>query len=237
MKKVLVLLMVVCGVAALASADIISLTTTGDAMITDYTPDGNISTSYNSIGVVNEGSQRRTVVRFDTSSMSTILSNPNTTINSVTMKLTGGPATFTGAAVVLSIATKNAGWVESQVTWNSRSTGTSWAGSSPGSESTNLGGFSWTTGQSGVEYSTTFSGTSAELLGLLSSWTSSTNAGLLVLPAQTTRDQILGFQSKETSTTAAPTLVVDYTVVPEPATIGLLGFGVVGMLIKRRRVR
>ena len=235
MKKVLVLLMVVCGVAALASADIISLTTTGDAMITDYTPDGNISTSYNSIGVVNEGSQRRTVVRFDTSSMSTILSNPNTTINSVTMKLTGGPATFTGAAVVLSIATKNAGWVESQVTWNSRSTGTSWAGNSPGSESTNVGSFSWSNGDSGVEYSTTFSGTSAELSGLLSSWTSSSNAGLLILSTGTTTNQILGLVSKEHATATAPTLVVDYTVVPEPATMGLLVVGGLFGIVRRRR--
>ncbi|WP_269524551.1 DNRLRE domain-containing protein [Coraliomargarita parva] len=201
------------------------------------------------------------LLRFDLSSLQGVYSS----IDSVTLRLylngsTGvGATAYTETLQVYSVSSANSGWIEGvnetiatngQSTWHYLSqtgsgTGTTWAGSQGASttgtdyDSTLLASYNYDNTGRESYIDLTISG------AVIESWITGENAGLLF---KTTTEAATGdldkriefYSSEVTTESLRPSLIINFTAIPEPSSAALVsGLLVVGgaILIRKRRVR
>jgi len=98
----------------------------------------------------------------------------------------------------------------------------------------------------GTAFDFTFTGTSAALTALIDTWmvdnvdNSQANPGLLMRDPDPTfdlgeRNRFVASSMEDANAALRPELIVNYTVIPEPATMSLLALGGIAMLRRRRR--
>ncbi len=159
---------------------------------------------------------------------------PNTVIDSVQFNVSdAGGGHVAQPEINLYALTK--AWTEAGETWYTTGTGTDW--STPGVGAGDI-----------IESSkvsiTTIGAADAwarfDIPGfdsLIQAWAngSITNYGALMVYAAEEGDVTMNMCSSQYASHVKPYLVVEYHVVPEPATMSLLGLGGLGMLIRRKR--
>lgn len=232
-------------VAALsASAAEINITSSADATIRSDQPDTNLGTNAQLIGgsLGNPGSLNF-LMSFDLSSLYSAAGANAITINSVSLQLHTSSAgqNASGALPILALNNYGFSFTEGSATWNAPATGDSTAGGTLGTQLQTLA----TTSSAGGQ--TLSFGTSTAFVSNLQTIVNSSLGTARYLVNETgsrTDNGFLRFDSKEAvgSVTGAiaPTLIIDYTVVPEPSTYGLLGAAAlagVAMVRRRRKVR
>lgn len=182
------------------------------------------------------------LLRFDLSGLT------NVVINSVKLQMQSHGATtgYTNVTInVYELSAANANWVEGtstggpqagSATWNSNGL-SAWAGSAGASTAgtdyinTILASYGTaTTPPSLID----FTSQAAFISAVSNKLGAALNLGL-GLDGTWTASGFFRFATDE-STNLTPALVIDYTVIPEPATIGLLGAGFLFIILARRRM-
>jgi len=181
-------------------------------------------------------------LRFDLSSLPTDI-----VINSVALQMVK-PANGTVGSFTVNIyelSTANTNWVEGtatgqaqagSATWDSKGP-SAWAGSAGASSAGTdyidnvLASYSGTT----LAGDATFTSQAAFLTAVSNNLGGTLNLGI-GLESVFNAGTYYRFATKEHATSAAPQLVIEYTVIPEPATIGLLGAGCLCIIMARRRM-
>jgi hypothetical protein len=179
------------------------------------------------------------LLRFDLSSLGT-----NIVINSVTLQM-NKPAVGTGSSFtvnVFELSVANTNWVEGtannvaqsgSATWDSKGP-SAWAGSAGASTAgtdyinTVLASYGGTIAAGDAA----FTSQAAFLTSVSNNLGGSLNLGIGMNSGVS--GSYYRFATDEHATAAAPALVIDYTVIPEPATLGLLGAGSLLVLLLRR---
>jgi hypothetical protein len=180
------------------------------------------------------------LLRFDLSSLGT-----NIVINSVTLQM-NKPAGGTGSSFtvnVFELSVANANWVEGtannvaqsgSATWNSKGS-SAWAGSAGASTAgtdyinTVLASYAGSLLTAG---DAAFTSQAAFLTSVSNNLGGSLNLGIGMNSGVS--GSYYRFATDENTSFDAPALVIDYTVIPEPATLGLLGAGSLLVVLLRR---
>ncbi len=123
-------------------------------------------------------------------------------------------------------------WGETTITWNNAPANDTSSSSDFTSDATNVGSFGVTGYKHVNEVGAAKTVSTAELLSFINADTD--RAVTLMINDINTYNASNAFASRENTTYAAPQLVMDYTPIPEPATIGLLTLGF-GFLYRRRK--
>jgi|TARA_B110000908_G_C10148040_1_gene399991 hypothetical protein len=187
------------------------------------------------VGHTNEDAARRGLLRFDVSTI------PATAIiSSATLELTipsgntSGTPSFATHKMLTSwgegnkIGNNGDAAVTGEATWNSNGT-VAWAAPGAGSGTDYVAGASASTTVAVFgNYTWSAAGTTADV----QSWVDGTSAnnGWIMLETTPTTGSARRF-----SANAAPTLTIEYTVVPEPTSAALLGLGGIALLMRRRK--
>ena len=220
MKKVVITICLgVLGFACLAGADTITISTDADAGNYNGTPDTNYGTgNFN----LNAGASKKGFFHFDVSAIPA-----GSTINSVQMKVYVNWVQASDAYYVKLYKVDNE-WAETEVTWNNRKTGIAW--NTPGGDYSTLVGDGYGLGST-KGWKTVAAG--ANLVNLVQGWLDGTipNYGV-VLQREGSSGGQRGLDSREGGNAAY--LSIDYTPVPEPATIGLLTLGMFGLFRNKK---
>lgn len=233
----LVVIMLTVGISRLtASADTLSVGVKNDILIWGGAVDANFPNE--TVLLVGDwnGSEQRTLLRFDVST----LTEPTFKVNSVTLNLTvgskWGSADDTVTTEVHAISSANGDWKNVLATWNRKdrtiATPIDWAGSAGLRTATtdydttvlailDITIASWGADPNygdGDRVSLTFAGTSTELTALISGWVAEGeyNSGLVLFdptPTYSYPSIRTKYYSSDSATTAyRPELVVDYIV-------------------------
>ena len=256
MKK---LLLIAAGrmLEGFAQADTMTISGTGDVEDTGlmevYATRNSGALTWGYVGSKGAGKKEKTLLRFNLSSLTNSLGAGETLqINSATLHWRAYDNFLgTNTLDIYEVSAANAGWVEGtslisdgnakagESTWSYRSYATTnWAGSAGMSTA-------------GTDYISTPVAT-VEINGnaaagytifdeslpasLVQGWADdeSSNGGLLFDMDAGTSANVYMWTSEYSVQAAAPSLTVDYTVVPEPATIGLFSISGLGVLLMRR---
>ncbi|WP_435892508.1 DNRLRE domain-containing protein [Oceaniferula spumae] len=249
MKTILTTMACATVLASSSQAANIALSATADTTLIQNFANGNYGGRTEVlIGPTGSSQQRAGLVLFDTSSLA------GATINSMTLRFVLFRTAATGTWEVNMLREGNAGWVEGTevggtveagtATWNHRANpGTSWLGGNSGARLGtdiygSMGSFTLTSGtdlvDDVIDTPLTVGGTGfTDLTALVDHWnTGSNNAGFQIYGGGAGNTQ-WGFDSKEG--TGAAQLIIDYTPVPEPSSIALLGLGGLALLLRRRK--
>jgi hypothetical protein len=195
------------------------------------------------------GNNRLAVMRFDVSSLATL---SGATINSVTLNLTTPGIASSMNFSVSQLVAANFDWVEGTSSFGGGAPGASmsfknntgnvtWAGGALGGFPTyqplaaNIA-YNVYTGTTGIIAANgTFNGVLSNTL--ISGWLGNANlasAGIVLYSS--VNNASFAFYSSETGTTSRrPTITVDYTAVPEPTSMALVGVGLMGLMAFRLR--
>ncbi len=183
------------------------------------------------------GYLKHVFLRFDLSAIPT-----GSTINSATYNgYCNGAGTGGSDPGVINVYLVTKPWVEDEISWNSYSSGNAWVNS--GGDAAGLND------PAGSPISTidlpqisAWSAISFDLTAAVQAWVNgTTNNGLLMKFADDLTVQSVQWCGSEAWVEGsgyqhvAPSLTIDYTIVPEPATMSLLGLGGFGLLIRRKR--
>lgn len=166
----------------------------------------------------------------------------NAIINSATLTLTtaAADATSSNTTVQLDLVSLTTAFTASQATWNNSATGSAWT--TPGGDYNPiiLSSISLNPVTVPANTASTFASSTSFASVLQSAYSASSPLELMVkLDNETGTTRNIFFFDGDGNTptgTFRPSLTIDYTVVPEPATAALLGaaFGI-GVLVRRRR--
>ncbi|MCU0316475.1 MAG: DNRLRE domain-containing protein [Fimbriimonadaceae bacterium] len=212
--------------AVSALAQTVTLSATSDARILGFFPGSNFGNDILSTYTVGPNVQR-TLILFDLGSIPS-----GQIITSATLRLYGSPFFASSDPATTSVYRATNSWIESQVTWNSSSTGNPWL--------TVGGTFVGTTGVQGANPYATLTGNQTEgwrewnVTSLVSEWKSGThsNHGFAITGSEGTT---LVYTSREgTSTSLRPQLIVSYEPVPEPFTLGVVGLGALAIFRRKK---
>lgn len=234
MTKSILTLAVLAGLTVGAYADTITLNAVADLRILSIFPTQNDNTeplaTYNA-----SGNEQRTLIQFDYSALAGV------TVTSATLRLHGESYIGVTSSTSMDLFRVTDAWSETTASWNLRSTGTSWT--NPGGDAVGTSGsqmadpyYHWsgnqTTAPSWYELDATSLVTDA-VNG------AHPNDGMLLAGAL---GNTLVFVSREGHTFVqgdanVPELVVNYTPVPEPASILVLAGGLFGSIATMRRKR
>lgn len=224
----------------------------------DYGGEVNIHVGYNG------SSYYRAVLRFDLSSVQSYLAtHPEVTITGATLTLYQATSGAAGTALVnaSALTDANAGWgvgvgngtaggggpIAGAATWFNKNAdgsgtpsttagtaGTAWSGGTGGGTiGTTLASLAFDQAQAvGTAYTLNFDPTGT----LVQHWLTGTNAGLLLAPGDTSSIHPYFYGSKwgSSSNYRKPELNITYTVIPEPASLGLFAIGSLLMFRRRR---
>ena len=232
--------------AASCAGDVVSLTPAADTGLLQNSPDNNLGGHTNfAAGVMANGAVSRALLEFNPAAAIP----PGAVINAVTLTLTvtasaGGNPTFElhpmlvdwGEGAGLGQLGSPAGSGES--TWNTRLTpGTLW-GAPGGLAGTDFAAASSVSAVVGT--GTLVFGSTPGLVAGLQDWVDhpvDDFGWMLLAQAEGAAGTARRFASREDAPGRGPVLTVDFTVVPEPGTAGILGLGVVVWGFWRRRGR
>jgi len=216
---------------ATAQADVRSLSPTADTRIGNSI--GSNQGTLDVLSTYNFNNNQRTLLQFDLSALPT-----NTTVNSAILVLQRDSALHNGgdSGKLTYVFRLTNSWVETQVTWNNRSTGNPWA--TAGSDYVGTTGVLNVSPYASntlnlVDYvSPGIFALSNNVTTLVAEWVGGvyTNLGFAVTGEYLNQ---LVYHSREASNAALrPALILDFTI-PEPSAMALLGLG--GLLLWRRR--
>lgn len=210
------------------------------------------------------GNVRRSLIRFDVTALAGQYSQINSiTLNVYPQDHTDvlGPGTNTNTMQVFEINTLNGAWLEGTTagapqngspSWGNLAydptTPTPWVGGgglgTPGTgyDATPLGSTVWNGSTPNNDAGNPFSislltGNTAALTSLINDWSSGSNPGMLLrgLNEPGNAYVVMRVNSADNGTAALrPELIIDYTPIPEPASIGLLALGAVALCVRRR---
>lgn len=180
---------------------------------------------------VSPSSAYRSLIQFDVSAI------PNdATVNSAVLKLQNRDVGVNNGDGVVNVYRVTGAWNESQATWNERLTGAAWTAAggdyAAGSYATATLHPYQTAGAEVYQISVTT---------LVQQWVAGTyvNNGMLLISDSENANQfkLFAFESTESSVSGAvlPQLVIDYTPVPEPAAMSVMGLAVAALARRRRR--
>lgn len=212
-----------------------------DATIYTGNPDAPLGVSYQGLEVSGSygGQPVRSLLQFDVSS----LAGSYSSIDAITLRLT---TSYNAGPTVIDIHEAVNSWLETEVTWNSRFTGTSWA--TPGGDfapavlaSIDTSTLQMSASFDGVDEQVTVSllpgaANAAARQALIDSWTGGSNEGLL-LKESVEPGPFVGFKDRSRADAGdRPLLTVDFTPIPEPTGMALVACGA-GLVLARRRSR
>lgn len=234
MTKTTLTLAVLAGLAAGAYADTITLNAVADLRILSVFPTQNDNNeglaTYNS-----SGNEQRTLIQFDYSALA------GATVTSATLRLHGASYNGSTSSTSMDLYRLTNVWAETTATWNERSTGTSWT--NPGGDAVGTTGsqmanpyYHWSGNQTSAPSWYEMDATSLVTDAVNGAHP---NDGMLLAGAL---GNTLVFVSREghgffAGDTNVPELVVNYTPVPEPASILVLAGGLFGSIATMRRKR
>lgn len=198
------------------TADTITLSPTADTRILDIFPTSNFGSDILSTFHA-DGNEQRTVVHFDLSGVPA-----GQTIDSATLRLHGTPFNGSTAATSMWAFRVAAPWTESQATWLDAATGTPWA--SPGGELVGTGGVlmtdpyaTWTGDQSPLP-----TWYELNVTTLIAAYYDGTHPNYGIGLAGPLGNELVFTQSESTASPNRPALVIEYSPIPEPASIALV---------------
>jgi len=185
-----------------------------------------------------------------------VLQGQYNSIDSVTLTLSssavwGAKPSTEMTGTVLQLADGNAGWVEGVGNWENALDGEStgyWkaydavtpANSTPwlGGNGANGAGGTAGTMATFIIAATPTEGTAFDIdldTTVIEQWINGINAGMLIKNTPLQADSFPYHSSNSVTPGSRPMLTIEYTAIPEPMTMTLLGMGVVGLISRRRR--
>lgn len=232
------------GSATRVNATTTSFTATGDTTLVQA--GGFAIQNFNAAGFIAvgglQGGAQYSVLRFDVSSLGALPVQVNSAILRLTVQQVDGTPTY--QPEVHAITTANIDWLESEASFADRKTSTPWSGS-PYYDPTVLKGLSLPGGSLtvGQVIDFTFTGDQSSLINnwRVSDLASTPNAGLVLLDptwasyATGGLTRIRFYERENLTSTLRPQLIIDYTVLPEPSSLGLLLMGSIGLWRLRRK--
>jgi hypothetical protein len=233
--------------AGMLNAGVITLEATGDAWVNGNVPNTNYGTEVNGSvrnDSTNNYAQHHPLFKFDTAAITSTLNSGETIeVTSVRMRfytsLSSWPASPTNFSDVV-MYRNTADFSESTVTWNTKPT-------TDATEVARLTYFGQSTSPTyftGVN--TISSGTtgwlefqSDNVKDLVEGWVNGTvnNYGITIRGGDNytgTNRRFLLSSKESTNESVRPEIIVDYNVIPEPATLGLFSVSAAGLLMVRR---
>jgi len=231
----------------LSHAAVLTLSATDDVMLigtTGGSPDGNYG-SNKSLWVQSNGESALTtsLLRFDLSSLPA-----DAAVTSVVLKLylTTAHATISSWVGVFALSPSNYGWVENISTYNNMLGGTPWPAGSAGAVTTPFGAtnpslLTYKEFRNAVSFTPVnnyYAFSDIYNASVFSAWDAHGYAEILLESLAYTIPRAV-FSSSDEGASFAPLLEINYTIIPEPGTIGLvlLSSLLVVYVLRQRRVR